>query len=345
MTSSPLVSIVVPVFNSECYLRKSLDSIVEQTYSPVEIIVMDDASRDSSAEIIRSYEGRVKCHHQPQNRGQFENVNDGIALAQGEYIAVYHADDVYDRNIVAREVAFLQKYREAGAVFCLDMFIDSAGRECGRLQIPSEVRGERPLDYSVVLNALLTYKNVFLCGPTSMVRSSVYKDVGPYRGTDFGIAADLEMWVRIAEKYPIGILEAHLLQYRFGHNNLTQTYYRLRTEIERYFQIMDIYLERGGKQAATSEALRAFDAHRAEDHLMVAANHYIIGQRPECRAVLAQVRATQFTASDKVQSWRLLFLFFIMKVLVRLPRISSIADMFHRRWHVNKYSSLTSKLQ
>jgi glycosyltransferase involved in cell wall biosynthesis len=338
-----LVSIVVPVFNAERYLRASLDSIVGQSYSPVEIIVMDDGSTDTSADIIRSYKDRVKVHRQARNRGQFDNVNDGIALATGEYIAVYHADDIYDANIVDREVAFLLKYPEAGAVFCLDIFIDSMGHECGRLHIPPEVRGGRPLDYSVILNALLSYKNTFLCGPASMVRSRVYKNVGGYRGSEFGIAADLEMWVRIAEKYPIGILEDYLLRYRFGHGNLTQNYYRLRTEVERHFGIMDLYLERGGKKIATDDALKALEAHRAEDQLMVAANHYIIGRQADCRAILSKVKASQIRSSNKVQSWRLLILFFVLKVLTRLPRINAVADIFHRRWHLNKYAALTRR--
>src|SRR5882672_1963255 len=84
----PLVSIVVPVFNGERYLRESLDSILAQTYSRTEIIVMDDASTDGTAEIIASYGGRISHYRQPQNRGIYGNMNDGIAGSQGELIAI-----------------------------------------------------------------------------------------------------------------------------------------------------------------------------------------------------------------------------------------------------------------
>src|SRR5437762_832816 len=161
---APLASIVVPVFNGARYLRESLDSIVQQSYPRIEVLVMDDASTDATPEIVSSYGNRVKSHRQPCNRGQFGNVNDGIALAQGEFIAVYHADDVYAPSIVEKEVEFLQRYPEAGAVFSLDVFIDAEGREYGRLEIPPGLRGGQLLRFPLIFNALLTYKNRFLCG-------------------------------------------------------------------------------------------------------------------------------------------------------------------------------------
>jgi len=341
----PLVSVVVPVFNGERYLRESLDSILVQTYPRLEVLVMDDASTDATAEIISAYKDRVTRYRQPHNCGQFANVNDGIVRAQGEYIAVYHADDVYDPIIVEREVTFLQEHPEAGAVFCLALFIDALGRKCGSLQLPPEVRGGGPFDYKTILNALLLHKNTFICGPSSMVRASVYKDVGVYRGDEFSIASDFEMWVRIAERHPVGILGEHLFGYRFGHGNLSEKYYRHRTELERYFLVMDHYLKRGGKNCVSPDALAALEAHRAEDCLMVAANQYILGRRAECREILGQVKATRILASPKVQGWRLLILFLTLKLLSRLPRIRFVAGLFHRRWHVNKYAKLTPELR
>ena len=333
LNNVPLVSIIVPVFNGERYLRESLDSIAAQTYPQIEILVMDDASSDSTPDIIASYGDQVRYCRQEKNKGQFENVNDGIEMAKGEYIAVYHADDIYRPSIVECEVAFFDRWPSVGAVFCLDMFIDSRGHEVGRLELPDEVRGGRPLDYSVVLNALLKYKNRFLRGPSSMVRSSVYRDVGLYHGQKFRIASDLEMWVRIARKYPIGILEDYLFCYRRGHSNLSQKYYRLRTEQEHYFQIMDEHLEDGGWKVAASDALTAFQAHQAEDRLMRVIAHYILGQCEESRFVLNQVQLRHIRGSNQIQRGRLTILFLLLQFLVLVPKIPFVADMFYRRWH------------
>src|SRR5262245_46403552 len=129
MSDARLVSVVVPVWNGARYLRESLDSILAQTYRPIEVLVMDDASTDETPEILASYGPAVRTRRQGTNRGQFDNVNDGIALAGGEWIAVYHADDVYRPEIVEREAEFLERHPEAGAVFCLDAWIDAEGRE------------------------------------------------------------------------------------------------------------------------------------------------------------------------------------------------------------------------
>jgi len=333
----PLVSIIVPVFNGEKYLRESLDSIVNQTYPRLEIVVMDDASTDSTPEIIASYGDKVRHVRQPQNKGQFGNVNDGIAFAAGKYTAIYHADDVYDSKIVEREVEFLETHAEVGAVFCYDIFINAEGREYNRLTIPRELQNKSILDYQTVLNAVLKYKNRFLPTPGAMVRSSIYKKLGTFRGAEFQIASDLEMWLRIARKYEIGILHEYLFSYRHGHENSSQVYYRVRTEEERQFSILDEYLAAGGNQLITSDAMRAYEAHRAEDNLMVAVNHYILKKNKEARNFLNKVKIKRLLGSSVVQRGRLLILFFALQILLRVPRITFFADLFYRRWHAKTY--------
>jgi GT2 family glycosyltransferase len=332
--SPALVSIVIPVFNGERYLRESLDSILAQTYPRLEVLVMDDASTDSTPDVVASYGNRVMCHRQKENRGIYGNTNDGIAMARGEYIAVYHADDIYDANLIEREVAFFEQYPEAGAVFCKDIFIDPQGHEQGRLEIPPEVHGGKPLPYPVVLNALLKYKNTFLTCPSSMVRAAVHRDVGNYRDIQFRNTSDLDMWLRIARKYPIGVLDEYLFSHRYGHGNSAQRYRRLRTDPERYFTIMDLYLQEGDSALATAEALAGYEAHRAEDNLMRAINAYILDQREQAQTLLRRVQPGKILGSATVQRTRLLILYLGLQCLVRLPRINFIAEVFYRRWNI-----------
>jgi glycosyltransferase involved in cell wall biosynthesis len=333
---TPLVSVVVPVHNEEPFLRHCLDSIVGQTYPRMEIVVMDDGSTDRSWDITVSYGSRLRPFRQPVNRGQFANVNDGIKMARGDYIAVYHADDIYDSEIVSREVDYLRRHPEAGAVFCLDVFIDAEGREYGRLEIPRELRSEAPLPYPAVLNGLLRYKNAFLVGPTAMVRASAYEELGVFRGEIFGIASDLEMWLRIARVHPIGVIAEHLHYYRHGHGSLSERYNHLRTEPERHFQILDRDLEEGGRALATPDSLAAHEAHRAEDWLMVAINHYIVEDLSASKDALRKVTLGALLPSDKVQRFRLSLLLLAMRMLVRLPWLAITARMFYARWHGDK---------
>ena len=134
-------------------------------------------------------------------------------------------------------------------MFCSDVFIDADGREFGRLVLPPEIAGSKSLSYATILNALLVHSNSFLRCPTAIVRASVYQAVGVYRDKEFKNTSDLEMWLRIARRYEIGVLEDHLLRYRRGHGSSSEQYHRVRTEPFRLFRILDAELKAGGRRS------------------------------------------------------------------------------------------------
>jgi hypothetical protein len=334
LTTDPFVSVIVPVYNGARYLRESLDTILGQSYAKIEVIVMDDASVDETPAIIESYGSRIRSVRHRANLGQFDNVNAGIGLARGELISVFHADDVYDPRIIEREVAFLTLHPEAAAVFCLDVFVDQNNREYGRLQLPGDMRGHGVLTYGQVIDGLLRYKNRFLMAPGAMVRAQVYAQVGGYRAEPFGIAGDLEMWLRIARRHPVGLLEEHLFRYRHFHGNLSQHYNHLRTAPEKFFTVMDVELAEGARVVATQPALNAYEGHRAEDNLRIAVSHYIQGDLSQARALLAGIRMGTIARGRTLQRRRLLVLLAAFRVLSRLPRSKAVAALFLRRWFV-----------
>lgn len=329
-TSQPFVSIVVPSYNGARYLRESLDSIVAQTYPRTEILLMDDASTDETEEIAASYGDAIAHHRHSRTLGQFENVNSGIARASGELVAVYHADDVYGPEIVEREVSYLTAHPEVGAVFCKQIFIDADGRPYGRLQLPEEIAGGRPLRYEEVLNGLLRNKNRFMSCPSSMVRASVYREVGGY-DPRFRIESDLEMWLRIARRHCIGVIDQHLYGYRRGHGSLSEQVKARRAEPEGFFKILDLELAHGGRELADDEALAAYEAHRAEDQLRMAVANYVLGRTGDARAALDAARLRRIAAGERLTRTRLLVLAAIMHALVRLPQVPLAAKALDRR--------------
>ncbi|MEO8454268.1 MAG: hypothetical protein ABI454_03850, partial [Sphingomicrobium sp.] len=258
------------------------------------------------------------------------------AEANGELIATYHADDIYLPTIVEEQVAYLQMHPEVGAVFASDVMVDAEGREYGRIELPKEVRGDRPLPYPVVLNALLSYKNNFLVCPTAMVRASVHRDVGVYRQDKYRNTSDLEMWLRIARRYPIAVLESHLMKYRHFHGNSSQRYHRLRTDVENYFLIMDEYLERGDRELATPAALVSYEAHRSKDRLWAAMSHYIKDELPQGRLEMRDVRLGPIARSKYVQRLRLIAIATGLWVALHLPRSEWLAERMRQRWHVKR---------
>lgn len=110
------VSVVMSVYNGEKYLAEAIETVLAQTYAPIEFIVIDDGSTDQTGEILRSYGKRLQTLKQP-NRGQPAAQNRGIELATGHYIGFLDADDLYDLEKTAEQVAILEKEREVDIVF------------------------------------------------------------------------------------------------------------------------------------------------------------------------------------------------------------------------------------
>jgi len=141
----PLVSIGLPVYNAERFLRQALDSLLAQDYANVELIVSDNASGDATEEICRSYAGRdsrLHYHRAESNMGAIWNFNRVFELAHGEYFTWAAHDDVRDPRYVSACVAALRARPDA-VLCCTDIrFIDDDGRV---IQVPAHVAGTRPV--------------------------------------------------------------------------------------------------------------------------------------------------------------------------------------------------------
>ncbi len=122
------------------------------------------------------------------------------------------------------------------------------------------------------------------------------------------------------------------MRYRWGHENVSGSYERLRTEPELTFALIDDLLRAGDLALAERDALAALEGRRAEDLLIVAANLYTLERRPEGRSVLARVKPRRLLASRQVQCVRLVVLWAALHILLRLPRVRLLAGLFYRRW-------------
>jgi glycosyltransferase involved in cell wall biosynthesis len=286
----PLVSVCVPTYNDGRFLRQCLQSLAAQTYPNLEILVGDDASSDDTPAIVDSVSAESRqpiCYmRNPKNLGQFDNVNALIARARGNYVAVYHSDDVYTPQIVEKEVAFLEAHPQVGAVFALDWRIDDAGQITGRSRLMPGVRANAPLRLPDVLPSLLRHKNRILRAPTFLGRAALLQRAGPFR-SDYDIAGDFEMWLRLLAHRPIAILDEPLMYYRRGSSQVSSRYQRLRTFEEHFFVIMDETLARQGANIILDRtALTEYTFHRCDDETFRAANLVILGRPKEAAALL-----------------------------------------------------------
>jgi glycosyltransferase involved in cell wall biosynthesis len=107
MIENPRVSILLPVYNSELYIREAVESILAQTFSNLELIIINDGSTDRSVEILDEYQtvdDRIRLYQHPQNQGLIATLNHGLQLVRGEYLAQMHADDISLPERIMRQV-------------------------------------------------------------------------------------------------------------------------------------------------------------------------------------------------------------------------------------------------
>jgi len=297
----PLVSICVPTYQSARWIPAALESLLRQTYRNFEIHVLDDASTDDTADAVRPFEQRGVVYHRfGENAGGFDNMNRGLAHARGEFIAIYHADDVYDPTIVEREVDFLLAHPECELALAMDRWIDETGHVDGhtRATLPPTFVGGGVFDLTTVLRALMRHKNIFLRFPTFLARASAMREVGPFDQARFGIAADVDMYVRLLRRAPIGIIDSELMSYRHFPEQWSARERRLRVRRERFFDVIDHHLADPAVAALIEDTTWArYRYHLRVDETHRAANALILGRRDEAAAILGVRRAGRIRRS------------------------------------------------
>lgn len=240
----PLVCICIPTYNAAQTIRETLASILSQTYANLVIHVSDNASVDGTLQVIESMaDPRLIIHRHAENVGGEGNFNRCIQLSEGKYTAIFHADDIYEPEMVAKQVALLEAHGSAGAVFTEASLIDEAGNRIGQIQLPHGIASNGGLyDFKTMFKAVLRHSNFFIC-PSFMVRTQIYRqEIKTWRGTAFGSSADLDVWLRILQNHPLGHLPEPLMRYRISSNQFTA---RIRLETERalIFKVLDYYLD------------------------------------------------------------------------------------------------------
>lgn len=123
----PLISIVIPVYNAERFIEKAIESICNQSYKNIEIIVIDDGSIDESLQIIKSIrDDRIRIISR-ENRGLIASLNEGINLSRGSYIARMDADDISSPIRIEQQVKYFEHHIDCGVLFTGLEYIDENG--------------------------------------------------------------------------------------------------------------------------------------------------------------------------------------------------------------------------
>lgn len=294
MSRNPLVSICIPTYNNGLYIGETLRSIINQTYKNFEIVVSDNASTDQTREVVTAFDdSRMRYYrsetHMPSGLGNF---NRSIQFAKGDFIAVYHSDDIYEATIVQKELRFLLDHPEAGAVFARDTPVDKNNVIIKkRINVSSEIANKGVYDFGEVLRLMLKKNGSFLVCPTFMTRIEVLNQVGLFEaGSKYGVAGcagDVEMWLRISRKFKIGVISEPLIRRRISATQDSSMYESTRITRANHFTVIDEYLASAGREAGIDKTLLAqYEFNKFFDDTLVAKNLLKLKRLGEAKRVL-----------------------------------------------------------
>jgi len=202
--STPKVSVLMPVYNGEAFLREAIESILNQTFSNFEFLIINDGSTDQTEHIINSYhDPRIVVIENPQNLGLTKSSNIGVQRARGEYVMRMDADDISLPVRIEKMVNYLDKNKEVGLIGSSYVEIDDNGKELMVTELPT--------DNESIQKELLS-RNAFC---SEMFRRSCMEDVGGYR-EEIKYGEDYDLSLRIAEKCKVGNINEVLYKYRIN---------------------------------------------------------------------------------------------------------------------------------
>jgi len=214
----PTVSILIPSYNHARFLAQTIESVLSQSYTDFELIIIDDGSVDNSREIIQQYserEKRIKSWFHEQNKGIAYTFNEGLRRAQGKYIALLGSDDLWFFDKLEKQVALLEK-NENLVVWSEGEIIDATGKATGEL-FTQRHHATKKRKSGTIFEELLQGNYIF--GSSVIVKRENAMNVKFNESLQY--LNDFLFEVELAEKYPFYFVSTPLAQYRIHGENIT----------------------------------------------------------------------------------------------------------------------------
>ncbi|MDB5001956.1 MAG: glycosyl transferase family [Mucilaginibacter sp.] len=208
------VSIIIALFNAENYINETILSVINQSYTNWELIIIDDGSTDGSAHIIQQHliDNRIQ-YFKKYNTGVSDSRNFGANIATGIFLCFLDADDLFHYNNIKEKLDFLMSNPEYPLVHADVELIDENSNSTG-----GYFKGKG----GNILNSLLLWQETNIPGPSStMMTKNIFYNIGQW-DVAFSTAADQELFFRVAAKHPIGHINKVLTSYRVLPNSMSR---------------------------------------------------------------------------------------------------------------------------
>jgi len=340
MVKEKLVSICIPTYNAEKTIERTLQSILNQTYRNLEILIVDNASTDSTLRTLKKFKDfRIKIYRNSENIGAEHNWTKCVRLATGDYIAIFHADDIYNQRIIEKQIKILENHPSVLAVFTMADYINNDDKIIGGCNLPPELKHKNIYNFSEIFIPVLNQENIFIT-PSAMVRGEIFKKCIPFDWDHFETAADLDMWLRISKMGQIAILDEKLIKYRRGSIGSYQYNY-LRTTEDNFFRVLDHHLAIKPKNFWTPKsAIDRYEIRRSVDYLKRAMNYLIKGEIEPSRHLLKKLLSMKLFLSilKNIKQIKLL-VYWLLGVIILLLSYLGLSKFLGKilNWYLYKW--------
>ena len=216
MKNKPLVSVVVPCYNHEEYVEETIESVLNQTYKNIELIVIDDGSKDNSVQVIQQLADKYGFTFiYRSNKGLSTTLNEAIGLSKGKYISLCASDDVYMFDKIETQVEFMEEQPEYGMCYGKVVYFEDS------IENTSEYQNSNKQGW--VFEDLL--HDCFIPAPSTFIRKDVLEELSGF--DDKLWIEDWDMWLRIAQKYQIGFIDEFFTYYRMHDTNISKETFKM----------------------------------------------------------------------------------------------------------------------
>jgi len=207
----PLLTVFTPVFNVEKYIKETIISILSQTFTDFEYILIDDCSSDKTIEIIESFnDPRIRLIKNDTNQGISYNRNYAINQAKGKYIAMIDGDDLALPERLEKQIEFLEKNNDYGIIGTEVINIDKTGAQLGEI-----------IEYNIPNDEIPSQMlfNNYIATSSTMIRISSFGEIRFKK--EFVVAEDYEVWIQLIRNWKIGHIRLPLTKYRIHDDSIS----------------------------------------------------------------------------------------------------------------------------
>jgi len=292
-TDKPLVSVIMPTYNRESFLRLAIDSVLNQTYPFLELHIIDDGSKDGTRSLVGSYrDERIKYLYQ-ENRGQSAARNNGIKNARGAFICFLDSDNLWKNDKLEKQTSLMTLHPECNILYGENEIIDESGRVVGS--------GNPVPRYSddVMLQLL---QNNFITFNTAMIRRCCFQEMGGFN-ENTRAGEDYELFLKFSTRYRFLYIPDILASYRIMDNRISSDYEKV---FEANRRILTDFLDTYGKSLQPATIRRVWSRYfTSRGRHKAAAGRYAQAFADYCRAI-------RYRPANR-QSWRALLKLILLR--------------------------------